>query len=305
MPVSATESLQVITTEDPSNTWIQEGELKSAGIVTRLGSYVWSRSIEFNLSTSDHVLMFALSPLPELHECSIHGMYADQPFRVGRLCWVPAHVPHRSRHSRSVVRFLVMRVDAGYFTELTGLRSEWDVKSGFDVTAMEIDGNLLRLTREVLAPGFASNILVEGLGLTVMADMSRFLRKTITGDQKNKTISQRQVREISRYVEDLRGASPTVTELADLVGISRRHLGRVFKRTTGQTLHDYITTVRVRKAITLLCDTRMSVKQIAHELGFAAQESFALAFRNTTGQSPSTFRRDFRATHHVSLTHVT
>jgi AraC family transcriptional regulator len=307
MPVShASETLepQRITAENLYASWIEEGQIAVEGIRTTLGSYVWSTPIEFDLSISNHVLMFALSPLPQLHECSIHGMYADQPFRVGRLCWVPAHLPHRSRHSRSVVRFLMMHVNPEYFAELTGLRSEWDVKSGFDVTAMEIDGNLLRLARETLSPGFATNVLAEGLSLALMADMSRFLRNTVHHEKQVKRISQRQVRDITAYVESLRGASPTVTELAALAGISRRHLGRIFKQTTGQTLHDYVTTVRVRKAITLLCDTQMPIKQVAHELGFAALESFSVAFRSATGQTPTTFRRDFRAARTLSLPRV-
>jgi AraC family transcriptional regulator len=299
--VSENRDTQFITAENMPASWVEEGEIALDGIRTTLGSYVWSKPIEFDLSTSQHVLMFALSPLPQLHECSIHGMYADQPFRVGRLCWVPAHVPHRSRHSRSVVRFLMMHVNPDYFADLTGLRSEWDVKSGFDVTAMEIDGNLLRLARETLTPGFASNVLAEGLSLALMADMSRFLRNTVQQEKGVKRMSQRQVRDITGYVESLRGASPTVTELSALAGVSRRHLSRIFKLTTGQTLHDYVTTVRVRKAITLLCDTQMPIKQVAHELGFSALESFSVAFRSATGQTPTTFRRDFRSKRPVSL----
>jgi AraC family transcriptional regulator len=198
----------------------------------------------------------------------------------------------------------MMRVNPDYFAELTGLRSEWDVKSGFDVTAMEIDGNLLRLARETLSPGFATHVLAEGLSLALMADMSRFLRNTVREEKQVKKISRRQVREITDYVESLRGASPTVTELATLAGISRRHLSRIFKQTTGQTLHDYVATVRVRKAITLLCDTQMPIKQVAYELGFAALESFSVAFRSAIGQSPTTFRRDLRSARPVSMPRV-
>ena len=94
----------------------------------------------------------------------------------------------------------------------------------------------------------------------------------------------------------LRRAGPegrNVTELAALCGISTRHLRRLFKQTTKQTLHEYVRDAWVAKAKSLLCDTELPLKEITSRIGFTDPSSFSMAFRRATGAAPRTFRQQF------------
>lgn len=87
------------------------------------------------------------------------------------------------------------------------------------------------------------------------------------------------------------GARATVAELADLCGISVRHLNRLFPALTGSTIGDYVKNFWIDRAKTLLAEGDMPIKAIAVEIGFAHPNSFARAFKQATGMTPQIFRQ--------------
>ena len=80
----------------------------------------------------------------------------------------------------------------------------------------------------------------------------------------------------------------------ELCGISARHLRRLFKETTDQTIYQYSRDIWAAKAKSMLSDTRAPVKEIASRLGFSDASSFSMAFRRATGEPPKVFRQQFR-----------
>lgn len=89
----------------------------------------------------------------------------------------------------------------------------------------------------------------------------------------------------------LPGPTPSVAELATLCGISARHLHRQFVALTGKTVADYIEAARIEEAKRLLGHGNRPVKAIAQACGFAHANSFARAFRRSTGLSPLAWRQ--------------
>jgi AraC-like DNA-binding protein len=87
------------------------------------------------------------------------------------------------------------------------------------------------------------------------------------------------------------GARPDVRELAQLCGISTRHLQRQFAALTGQTLASYIESHQIQLAKTLLLVTDTPIQEIAALCSYRHANSFARAFRRATGHSPLDFRR--------------
>jgi AraC family transcriptional regulator len=145
-----------------------------------------------------------------------------------------------------------------------------------------------------VAPGFASRTLMEGITLAMMADLSRVIKEAETTPvRKPGALSPRQIKLITEYIESVEETSPTISDLAALVGVSSRYLTKAFKETTGRTVHGYVAEVRLRKAAELLCSTDLPMKELAARLGFSALASFSSAFRAATGQTPTAFRKMF------------
>lgn len=80
-------------------------------------------------------------------------------------------------------------------------------------------------------------------------------------------------------------------EIARAVSCSPYHLARCFRRTTGLTLHEWRTRLRMAQALRCLAQGRASLAELALDLGYASHSHFGQAFRATFGIAPSQVRR--------------
>ncbi len=83
----------------------------------------------------------------------------------------------------------------------------------------------------------------------------------------------------------------SLQQLADEVGLSRFHVARLVKRSTGKTVTQHIRTFRVNRASELLESTDKPYSEIAYGLGFADQSYFIKQFREMTGTTPARYRQ--------------
>jgi AraC-like DNA-binding protein len=97
------------------------------------------------------------------------------------------------------------------------------------------------------------------------------------------------------YLEQHYGGEVSVEDVARSAFISPSRLSHVFKQTTGMSLMDYLTQIRIDRAQQLLADTDNTVAQVSFELGIQSPTYFTRLFRRLTGKSPSQFRQAARA----------
>jgi signal transduction histidine kinase/ligand-binding sensor domain-containing protein/AraC-like DNA-binding protein len=73
------------------------------------------------------------------------------------------------------------------------------------------------------------------------------------------------------------------------VGVSRAQLWRIFKKTTGKSLGDYIREIRMKKAAEMLKTGKYRVSEVAMEVGFYDAKYFTKSFLKEFGMSPSQY----------------
>jgi len=85
------------------------------------------------------------------------------------------------------------------------------------------------------------------------------------------------------------GADIRLTHVAREVGVSGRHLHRLFLKHVGSSLHDYLLEQRLEKARQMLCrqGTKARVKEIAFACGFNSLAYFSNSFHKVFGVTPS------------------
>jgi len=86
------------------------------------------------------------------------------------------------------------------------------------------------------------------------------------------------------------GDTPRLSVLASRLGVSDRHLRRIFQAEHGVTPVQYLQTRRLLMAKHLLTDTRLPVSQVAMASGFASLRRFNAAFAENYRMSPSRLR---------------
>ncbi|MDC7287659.1 response regulator [Blautia schinkii] len=83
-----------------------------------------------------------------------------------------------------------------------------------------------------------------------------------------------------------------LTQVANAIGCNSSYLSRMMKQELGISFKDFLTNLRIGKAIQLMKDNRLSLNQIAGMVGYSNQHYFSAAFKNCQGVSPSEFRRN-------------
>ena len=84
-----------------------------------------------------------------------------------------------------------------------------------------------------------------------------------------------------------------LADLAEHVGLNASYLSTLFKRETGLSVTEYVQRERIATAKNMLKYSDYTAQQIATALGFSSQSYFTKVFRQTTGRTPTGYRRRY------------
>ncbi|WP_028671053.1 helix-turn-helix domain-containing protein [Saccharospirillum impatiens] len=99
-----------------------------------------------------------------------------------------------------------------------------------------------------------------------------------------------QLKRVVEFIEQHVSQPLTLTDMADVTGLSDYHFARMFKQATGYPPHRYVLHRRLSQAQQLLAQTGLTMTEIAFHCGFGSSSHFSNRFRAETGISPSTYR---------------
>ena len=143
---------------------------------------------------------------------------------------------------------------------------------------------------------FSQDIIISHLE-TLLKYAERFYqRQFITRKITNHQVLSQVEELLTTYLNNealLSEGLPTVGYFADALNISSKYLSSLLKQLTGQTMQQVIHEKLIEKAKEKLSTTRMSVSEIAYQLGFEHPQSFNKLFKSKTKQSPLDFRQSF------------
>jgi signal transduction histidine kinase/CheY-like chemotaxis protein/AraC-like DNA-binding protein len=95
------------------------------------------------------------------------------------------------------------------------------------------------------------------------------------------------LQKVIAFVEDnLSDQSLDHTRISELTNMSRTVLYAKFKALTGQGVHDFIRTIRMKKSLALLLAGELNITQIAYEVGFNTPSYFTKTFVKHYGMTP-------------------
>jgi AraC family transcriptional regulator len=84
----------------------------------------------------------------------------------------------------------------------------------------------------------------------------------------------------------------SLDEMAQSVGLSTAHFARMFRKSTGETPHQFVLRQRIERAKAMLRAPNARVLDVAVACGFKTQQHFAQVFRDVWGVSPTDYRQD-------------
>jgi len=191
---------------------------------------------------------------------------------------VATHWRYADRLAR---RYPAVRVDPGPIYIRDGaVATSAGVTSALDLT--------LSFIEEDHGPALARRV---ALGLVAylqrpggQSQMSMFLDRDVSDDGV--------VRRVTDHVRSQLDGDLGTGTLARRVGVSERHLTRLFRRAGHGTPSQYVRRVRTDAAAHLLVSSPLQLSAVAHRCGFGSTESLRQAFLERHGVPPSRYRRE-------------
>jgi len=182
------------------------------------------------------------------------------------------------------------------FARIAGVSPTWfdvDFPTKFILHSERPRRMLGAIGRELKTPGFGREVAIEGYMLILLTEFGRVVRG---GSQEASTgrLSAGQVKRLLEYIEENIDGNLGMMELANQVGISVRSLSRLFKASVGVTIRDYVAFARIQRVQTLLRETKLPLKTIAHRAGLKNGNYLSAAFSRQHGLSPSEYRAQWK-----------
>jgi signal transduction histidine kinase/ligand-binding sensor domain-containing protein/DNA-binding response OmpR family regulator len=143
----------------------------------------------------------------------------------------------------------------------------------FDPEMLVIRVKNLLAIRSQLISKFKKDIILEPKELTITSADELFLEKAI------------------KIVEEkISDTEFNVIYFAEQMNMSRSVLFRKMKVLTGQSINEFVRTIKIKRAGQLLANTNMSIADITYEVGFNDLKYFRKCFKMTFDETPSNYR---------------
>ncbi len=159
--------------------------------------------------------------------------------------------------------------------------------SGADSVEEKIEG-LRAGAVDYVAKPFHSEELVTRVGVHLRKTrQAATAEPTETGPLSNDDVVLAAAQQL---ISDTLSELPGLSELAKRVGTYRERLNQLFNTRLGVSVFEYVRELRIERAIALLRESDMEIRDIASVVGFSNPSNFSTRFKERTGFTPKAYR---------------
>lgn len=270
-----------------SHRYLDWGNLR-ADLVKRTGL----KRQETRLLLNHHAFLINLQGDARMGEDFIDGRrVAFTPRKAGSVSFLPAGSEWSGwDEGDESGSYLLLRMRPEFAASTLG--KDYSFEPTLGLRDAIVEGSLHRIVLELRSPDSASAIMVESQATQMLAQIVRL--SGVRDEIAKGGFSPYDLRRVTELLESRLTDPPTAQELAAELGISRTHLFRAFRQSTGVTPYAFIADLRLRKAREFLQLSDRTATEIALECGFASSSHFAYAFKRVYGAGPLEYRRRWR-----------
>ncbi len=220
--------------------------------------------------------------------------------KAGDTLIVPSHLLHKDEFDFEqdleifYVSFSWEQEDA-YFkyvkpTDVLSLSSE--NKNEISLLFDSLRGDIAGSTAE---DRLMARVRVLTIMLLIMKETGKAVNEFDNDKDSTDTIAIRHekiVKMAKQYMQKNFSKMISLDDIAEHVGISTYHLSHIFGDQSDFTVYNYLMTLRMKKAKSLLKESNLNVSDVAYAVGYNDPQYFSKVFRKYHGVSPSQFAKD-------------
>jgi AraC family transcriptional activator of mtrCDE len=147
------------------------------------------------------------------------------------------------------------------------------------------------MRREARLNGPGSSAILSSLSEALLAMVLRNTGTRLTDGVLWTAANDGRIRAVVDAVLREPGEDWPISRMATTAAMSRATFIRRFNASTGMTVGEFLTHIRVMVAAELLTESRLTVNSVAGQVGYHSTSAFNRAFRAATGTTPAHFRR--------------
>ena len=215
---------------------------------------------------------------------------AYHPVPIGKLSIIHSgevHSPSERTYLPQPASFLMMHIDSELLEETAK-----EIAAGANIPFFT---ELILCNRNIAKKFYYLCMATKTNKLTRDSLMTEFLVDLVTNSQPHIPQSYQQIKPaiaiVCDYLQDNYQQNVSLDELAEVAGISRYYLSRLFRRDRGISLSAYQTQIKCDRAKKLLSQG-MPIAQVAIATGFYDQSHFGYHFKRFVGTTPGNYRQE-------------
>jgi AraC family transcriptional regulator len=216
-------------------------------------------------------------------------------FGVGEMCLVPRHVETWLRTDDMHYSYLSVDIsNAALEAACDGTRGDVELRRVGKLVDTRVSALAAAVNAERVA-GFPSGRLfldsVEQALAVALVDGYAERHRPVQTHRGG--LGSARLRRIKEFVDAKIEDELTLCEMAQAVELSTAHFSRMFRKSTGETPHQFLLRQRLERAQMMLRSADGRVIDVAVACGFKSQQHFAQVFRHVCGVSPTEYRQEF------------
>jgi AraC family transcriptional regulator len=216
-------------------------------------------------------------------------------FGAGEMCLVPRHFETWVRTNDLHYLYLSVGIsDAALAAACGGTRGDVELRRVEGLVDARVGALAAAVNAERVA-GFPSGRLfldsVEQALAVALVNGYAVRHRSVHAHRGG--LGSARLRRIKEFVDAKIEDELTLCEMAQAVELSTAYFSRMFRKSTGESPHQFLLRQRVERAKEMLRSADARVIDVAVACGFKSQQHFAQVFRHLCGASPTEYRQEF------------
>jgi YesN/AraC family two-component response regulator len=186
----------------------------------------------------------------------------------------------------SHIPVVLLTAKAGHDNQLTGLQQGADlyIAKPFSLQLVQLQLKNLLATREAMRLRLSTQLLqVPEQNIATADTQEDYLQGVSTAD---KAFLQQLLGIIDEQMDN---PEFNVAMLSMKMALSQPILYKKVKALTNMTVNDFVKSLRLKKAATLLLDKEMNISEVAYSVGFNRRKYFSEEFKKAYGKTPTEY----------------
>lgn len=223
--------------------------------------------------------------------CLLHLENECIPFRKGEIMIILPQVSHTFEAGAGGTTLMQLEFLPEIFSSLDNSNAAGKISSivdaiqGHRLIKIVGDRMLMRVVQRIIyelrSKEYYYNYLVVMHYAELLTLIYRYIQNFYPAPCTNESLKK-----ALAYIHHHYHTPLTVKEISRHVNISERYLRKLFSTHLHRSPLEYLNSLRIDKAVELLGNTEMSVKEISFACGFASPPYFSRLFKRQTGKSP-------------------